>query len=129
MHSASRPEVLSNYGVSGDGFVSASTIVILHVIFLSMALRKVSLPGSSVWYVIGSLTYPLYLIHARAGEVIWNVLPDNSWIRIAVVTTISLSAAAAIAHVTERRLCGRLHRFLRALPSLTRTAQARQGVA
>ncbi len=129
MYSASRPELLSNYGVSGHGFVSASTIVILHVIFLSMALRKVSLPGSSAWYVIGSLTYPLYLIHSRAGEVIWNALPDNCWIRIAVVTTISLSAAAAIAYVTERRLCGRLHRLLRSVPSLARAAQVRQGVA
>jgi peptidoglycan/LPS O-acetylase OafA/YrhL len=118
MYSASRPELLSNFGVPGGGFVSASTIVVLHVMFLSMALRKIVLPGAASWYVIGSLTYPLYLIHARAGEVIWNALPNSSWIRIAVVTTISLGVAAAIAYVTERRMCGRVHRLLLSLLSL-----------
>lgn len=127
MYSASRPEILSNYGVPGGGFVSASTILALHLIFLGIALRKIRLPGVSGWYVIGSLTYPLYLIHARAAEVVWNAAPDNPWIRIPIVATASLSAAAAIAYVTERRLCGSLHRFLLSLSLFRRTVPAPQG--
>jgi peptidoglycan/LPS O-acetylase OafA/YrhL len=116
MYSASRPEILSNFGVPGGGLVSASTILALHVIFLGMALRKIHLPRPSGWYVVGSLTYPLYLIHARAGEVVWGALPDNPWVRIPVVATTSLSVAAGIAYVTERRACGKLQRFLLSLP-------------
>lgn len=129
MYSASRPELLSTYGVPGGGLVSAATILVLHAIFLGMALRKISLPRASGWYVVGSLTYPLYLLHARAGEVIWSALPDNFRIRIAVVTTASLSAAAAIAYVTERRMCGRLYRFFRSHPTPWRSAPAPEVVA
>jgi peptidoglycan/LPS O-acetylase OafA/YrhL len=128
MYSASRPEILENFGVPGGAFVSASTILALHVIFLAMALGKIRLPGTSAWYVIGSLTYPLYLIHARSTEVIWSALSESPWIRIPVVAACSLSVAAAIAYVTERRACGRLQRLLFSLPLIGRPAAAPQGV-
>lgn len=129
MYSASRPGILDNYGVPGGAIASASTILALHAIFLSMALGMIRLPGTAAWYVIGSLTYPLYLIHARSAELVWNALPDSPWIRIPVVAACSLGAAAVIAYVTERRLCGRLQRRLLSLPLLGRSAAAAQRVA
>ncbi len=77
--------------------------------------------------VIGSLTCPLQLIRARAAHVIWNALPGSSWIRIAAIAACSLSVAAAIAYLTERRACGRLQRLLFSLPLIGGPATAPRG--
>jgi peptidoglycan/LPS O-acetylase OafA/YrhL len=114
--SAVRPELLKTYGVEGQWVCPVIAVLACHVIFLAVALRWVSLPANTTWYVVGSMTYPLYLIHARTGNVLWKALPVSNPAKILIVSVCSLSLAAAIAWWTERRLCNRLHKYLLSLP-------------
>jgi peptidoglycan/LPS O-acetylase OafA/YrhL len=80
--------------------------------FLALALQWWRLPASRVWFWVGGLTYPLYLIHAQAGRLLWLALPGSEWVRSALVLLASLLAAVVLARYSERRACGALHHAL-----------------
>jgi peptidoglycan/LPS O-acetylase OafA/YrhL len=92
--------------------VTATAIVLFHALFLGVALRRLRLPDLRLWYCLGSLTYPLYLVHNVIGKHIYARLPLTPWTKVAVVVACVLSLATVMAIVIEQRACSALQRFL-----------------
>jgi peptidoglycan/LPS O-acetylase OafA/YrhL len=95
---------------------STQTICVLILLaaltlFLLIALRRFRLPSSPLWYWLGGMTYPLYLIHYRAVGAILTGVPKTWW-HASVHILIALALAALLAAVSERRLCPLFHRLL-----------------
>src|SRR5688572_8155836 len=89
-----------------------SVLLLINVVFLMVALRKWALPRTRIWLWLGCLTYPLYLTHAKSGDLVWRALPGDEWTRVWIVLALVLGASAVLAVFVERRLCGRFNRFL-----------------
>jgi peptidoglycan/LPS O-acetylase OafA/YrhL len=81
---------------------------------LAVATRTWSLPSTSLWYWLGSLTYPLYLLHAMAGKAFYGMLPASwgLWPRMAVSLAAVVAVAALLAVAIEQRGCTGLYRYL-----------------
>ena len=80
-------------------------------VFLLIALRRFRLPPSPLWYWLGGMTYPLYLIHYRAVGALLVGVPKTWW-HASVHILIALALAAVLAAVSERRLCPQFNRLL-----------------
>jgi peptidoglycan/LPS O-acetylase OafA/YrhL len=87
----------------------------LVLIVLAVALRRLRLPESRWWYALGTLTYPLYLLHAIAGKTFYSMLPPawNLWARLTIMLIAVLAVASVLAFTIERHLCNALYRWLR----------------
>jgi peptidoglycan/LPS O-acetylase OafA/YrhL len=83
----------------------ALTVAVSYGLFLTIALRRWRLPHNPLWAWLGGLTYPLYLIHAQTGRLVWLGLPGNGWLRSALVLALALLVAAVLARFSERRAC------------------------
>ena len=90
---------------AGTRLTVAVLVVVLHIAFLTLALRWWSLPSLRIWFWLGAVTYPLYLLHARAGKAIWKQLPGDEWLRLCAVLVLILLISAAFALTIERRAC------------------------
>jgi peptidoglycan/LPS O-acetylase OafA/YrhL len=95
--------------------IAVSLLLVIDLVFLMVALRKWRLPSSRAWLWLGCLTYPLYLTHAKSGDLLWRALPGNEWARVGIVLAVVLAVSAVLAVFVERRLCGRFNRFLNAM--------------
>ncbi len=118
---------LSNYNVEGQGGAAMLAMLACNLAMLVVALRWVPLKAG--FYFLGSLTYPLYLIHAPLAHALWPWLPGAAWAKVLVGSVISLVAAAAIAAYTERRACAALNRALRRLFERLTPSRTPQAVA
>jgi peptidoglycan/LPS O-acetylase OafA/YrhL len=87
-------------------------MLLFHVVFLLVALRKVSLPRTRAWLWLGCLTYPLYLTHATFGKLVWRALEGDEWTRVWIALGIVLLVSIILAAVVERRVCGAFNRLL-----------------
>jgi peptidoglycan/LPS O-acetylase OafA/YrhL len=99
----------------------AGLIAIAHAAFAAIALRLWSLPASPIWYWLGSLTYPLYLLHSNAGTLLYGLLPPawGIWPRIAVALASVLAVTTLLAISIEQRGCRALYRLLSGLVRTT----------
>lgn len=82
---------------------------------LAIALRVPLVRPSRRWYVLGSLTYPLYLLHNRIGKVMRDELVARGWSELAALLAMLLVAyglASIFAALIERRVCGAVQRRL-----------------
>jgi peptidoglycan/LPS O-acetylase OafA/YrhL len=95
--------------------IALSVLLLIDLVFLMVALRKWTLPSSRAWLWLGCLTYPLYLTHAKSGDLLWRALPGNEWLRVGIVLALVLLVSVVLAVFVERRLCGRFNRFLNAV--------------
>jgi peptidoglycan/LPS O-acetylase OafA/YrhL len=77
-------------------------IVFAHLVFLALSLRVWKLPESRLWYWLGGLTYPLYLLHLQAGHAVWQSLPTSPWISVAIVVAAALLVSRILAVYTEQ---------------------------
>ena len=97
---------------------------------LAIATRRWNLSGSRLWYWLGSLTYPLYLLHAIAGKTLYSLLPEtwSVWSRITVALSAVLCVALLLAYSIEQHGC---HAFYRRLSAIGRRVAggAGQGAA
>lgn len=108
-----QPNFMTGTTLASD-FVVAASVVAFHIVFGVIALVPSILPASRWWYVLGGLTYPLYLLHNRIGKVIWAQLSTTQplWVAVAIEATVVMAVSAIIAALVERRACGKLHRAL-----------------
>jgi peptidoglycan/LPS O-acetylase OafA/YrhL len=104
--------------------VVVAAVVSFHLVFLAIALAPRILPDSRWWYVLGSLTYPLYLLHNRIGKIIWANRPaaQSEWFSLAIELAVAFSLASVIAAIVERRLCGQFNRYLLGVTARLRVA-------
>ena len=92
-------------------------VVVITVIFVVMtliALRVTRRFGRPWFAVAGALTYPLYLVHAYNGFVLFNLFGSvlNRWVLLVLMVTGMSCAAYAIHRFVEVRFAPRLKRAL-----------------
>jgi peptidoglycan/LPS O-acetylase OafA/YrhL len=101
--------------LAADPVVVPLAVVLCHVVLLAIALRVPLVRPSRRWYVLGSLTYPLYLLHNRIGKVMRDELVARGWSELAALLAMLLVAyglASIFAALIERRVCGAVQRRL-----------------
>lgn len=109
-----------------DLLAMGAFVCVAYAVFVTLSLKLWQLPASKLWYWLGGLTYPLYLLHAQAGHVLWEAIPLSGWARSAWVLVTALLAAAILAHYSERRACKALLRALDELELRARRAWSRR---
>lgn len=89
-------------------------IVAIFAIMLAVALKLTSRIGRPWFAVLGALTYPLYLVHAHIGFIIFERLGDqvNHVLLVAATMLLMTGVAAALHHGVEQPLAPRLKRLL-----------------
>jgi len=101
--------------VSTPTLLIAATIVIAQYLFFgAVALRMFKLPASEWWIGLGSLTYPLYLIHnvIRRTLTVYCVPLLGDVMAVVFGIAVSLALAAILARTTETQGCRWLRRLL-----------------
>lgn len=85
-------------------WIGSVLILGVFALFLFMRGRTVQLPGAQR---IGSLTYPLYLLHFHIGVVLMHQLAiddSNKWWVLAAVVAVLVAASALIDDIVEFRM-------------------------
>lgn len=80
---------------STDPFVAPIAVLLFHGLFLLIAFNKIQLGQWAFYSVLGGITYPLYLIHGRAGKIVIDGLANYMPMIWAVVLTACLMLVAA----------------------------------
>jgi len=67
-----------------------------------------------LWYWLGSLTYPLYLLHAMAGKALYGMMPADwgVWPRMALSLAAVFAVVIPLAIGIEQHGCQALYRWL-----------------
>ena len=107
------------YHTEIDRTVVVGIIVAIFAVMLAVALRLTHRLGRPWFAVLGALTYPLYLVHAHIGFIIFERLGDqvNHVLLVAATMALMTGVAAALHYGVERPLAPRLKRLLdRGLP-------------
>jgi peptidoglycan/LPS O-acetylase OafA/YrhL len=93
--------------------VIAGATVLFFIVFWLLAKREFVLPHSATLALLGSLTYPLYLIHSNIGYVVYLRLglTMNRWGLLALLVSAMLGVAYLINVWVERRLSKPLGAF------------------
>ncbi len=99
----------------GALWIVGALVVLAHAIFLTLSLRAWRLPASPIWYWLGGLTYPLYLLHSDAGYAVWQILPVSPWLGTAIVLLGALLLAGLLAVYSERDTSKAMQRGLDAI--------------
>ena len=87
---------------------TASAIVVcLYGLVFAVSLRRVVLPESDLWFQLGALTYPLYLLHNQIGKLFAGMFAREWGIPVALVVgfTLPLILAFILARSVERKGC------------------------
>jgi peptidoglycan/LPS O-acetylase OafA/YrhL len=94
--------------------VVVAIIVAIFAVMLAIALRLTHRLGRPWFAVLGALTYPLYLVHAHIGFIIFERLGDqvNHVILVAATMLLMVGIAAALHYGVERPVAPRLKRLL-----------------
>jgi peptidoglycan/LPS O-acetylase OafA/YrhL len=94
--------------------VVIAIIVAIFAVMLAIALKLTHRLGRPWCAVLGALTYPLYLVHAHVGFIIFERLGDqvNHVLLVATTMLLMVAAAAALHYGVERPLAPRLKRLL-----------------
>lgn len=102
------------YGTEIHRPVVVAVIVLIFAVLLAIAMRLTQHLGRPWFAVLGALTYPLYLIHAHLGFIVFERLGDqvNHVLLVAATMTVMTAAAAALHYWIERPLAPGLKRVL-----------------
>jgi len=94
--------------------VIAAVITAIFIVATLIALRVTRRFGRPWFALAGALTYPLYLVHAYNGFVLFNLFGGtvNRWVLLVAMVTGMCGAAYAIHRLVEVRLAPRLKRAL-----------------
>jgi len=107
------------YHTAIHSWVVVSIVVIIFAIMLLVALGKTQNLARPWFAVLGALTYPLYLVHAHVGFIIFERLGShlNAVLLVIATMAVMIGAAAALHYGIEKPLAPRLKQLLeRMLP-------------
>jgi peptidoglycan/LPS O-acetylase OafA/YrhL len=107
----------SHYGLPNDWPILVTVIAIMLmmcVAIYTVATRRWKLSDRPLWYWLGSLTYPLYLLHAMAGKALYGMMPADwgVWPRIALSLGAVFAVVIPLAMLIEQHGCQALYRWL-----------------
>ena len=63
-----------HYDTSMNAFLAGGILTSFFVVMMLVALGKTGIFGRKRWLLLGSLTYPLYLLHQNIGFMVFNTL-------------------------------------------------------
>ena len=92
--------------------ITAAVItLILHGIFLLIATRKLNVKSHPLYLLLGGLTYPIYLIHNRAGKIFIDTFATPE--TLAWVTTLAIALVIGVAFIIYKFIEPPLSKVLR----------------
>ncbi|MEV6282800.1 acyltransferase [Kribbella sp. NPDC051770] len=94
--------------------VVVAAIVLVFAVMIAVALRLTTRLARPWFVALGALTYPLYLIHAHIGFIIFERLGNavNKYVLVGVTCLVMVAAAYLIHRYVEKPLAPRLKRVL-----------------
>lgn len=85
--------------------ISAAAVADIVGVVLAVALGRLTAPKAPWVLTAGAITYPLYLIHNRAGNAMIDAMPWlPDWLAVLLVIAVMLLASYAIYRFAERPL-------------------------
>ncbi len=96
-----------------DQYTASLVILGFYVLFYCLVTSKYQLKENGVFLLLGSLTYPLYLIHNAAGKAIIDFYKSTiaEWFIVLVVTACCLLVSYLIHAQIERRTAPAIKHF------------------
>ncbi|OZY87712.1 hypothetical protein CBP51_12355 [Cellvibrio mixtus] len=70
--------------------IAGILIFIFHCLFLVIALHKLNIAFNPIYTLLGGITYPLYLLHNRAGKLFIDTLSPATGEALAILITTTL---------------------------------------
>lgn len=94
--------------------VSSGLVVLSFAFFALLALGRLNIQKSGAFVVLGGMTYPLYLIHARAGKAIIDQLGSrvSEWVSVVLVILLMLLFSYLIHVFVEKKISPHLKKVL-----------------
>lgn len=107
------------YGVEFEPAIIATVVVVIFLVMTLVALRATRVLAKPWLVVAGSITYPLYLLHAHIGFILFNRIGDavNRHVLLYGMVAVMCAAAYAVHRYLERPLTPRLKRLLSGTPA------------
>jgi len=96
-----------------DQIVTTVLILSIYGLFLLISLRKIKLNDSKLLFNLGALTYPLYLIHSRIGNLLfeWGHAQANRYFLFGGITLMMLAVSFFVYYYIERKMIILLKEF------------------
>jgi len=114
--------------------VLVTLLTLFYLIFFAIALRKRHPQSSNAFYVVGLITYPLYLLHQDLGYVLlrWAAPVVNHYVLVCAAMAAMIALAWLVNRGPERWLALALHNLLtrrnRVAPSVPALSEAVSGL-
>jgi peptidoglycan/LPS O-acetylase OafA/YrhL len=99
-------ETSEYYKTSFSPIIVTIIICFIFFIFILLSLRKLDFVNKPFMYLLGILTYPLYLVHQNIGYMIFNHTAGllNRWVILVITVTLMITVAYCISVFVERPL-------------------------
>lgn len=100
------PHFEEHYKVVMSGSVVGIVVTIFFLVMFLVALRKTSSWGNMRWLFLGSLTYPLYLLHQNVGFMVFNIAYPavNAHVIFWTTIVVAIILSAGIHFFFERKM-------------------------
>jgi peptidoglycan/LPS O-acetylase OafA/YrhL len=82
--------------------IAVEIFTVLALLFYAIATDHLRLPQWKGWAILGAMTYPLYLLHDKIGETVWELTPGDLWVKQVLALAIPLALALAFAVTVEK---------------------------
>jgi peptidoglycan/LPS O-acetylase OafA/YrhL len=96
--------MIRNYSYAAE-FTAWGSILktLIFLALLNLAVRIKPILSSNWCYLLGGLTYPLYLLHSNIGFTLFNLLHGNvnRWVAFALITSLMISLAYCVFRYVE----------------------------
>ncbi|MEV4084320.1 acyltransferase family protein [Nonomuraea fuscirosea] len=104
----------TRYSVTYSPAIITAVVVLIFLIMTFVALRVTRVLARPALVTAGALTYPLYLLHAHVGFILFARLEDtvNKYVLLVAMIAVMLGAAYLVHRFVERPLAPRLKRLL-----------------
>lgn len=102
------------YSVTYSPVVITAVVVLIFLVMTFVSLQVTSVLARPWLVTAGALTYPLYLLHAHVGFILFARLEDavNKYVLLVAMIAVMLGAAYLVHRFVERPLAPRLKRLL-----------------
>ena len=97
-----------------DCLISLALVWSFFLLFFMISVNKIQIKSSKTLMLLGGMTYPLYLLHNKAGEMIFDRLIGtmNPYILLTLLISFMLSMAYLVHVYVEKRLANSIKNYL-----------------
>lgn len=104
-------------------FIASLVVIVFHGLFLLLASNRLPLSPARIYIVLGGITYPLYVIHNKAGKALIDTYSPvvGEGLMVAIMMTVMLLVSYLIYAYLEGPLAKTLKALLRSILSPVKT--------